>query len=141
MTAWLPAAAAGHGDVSLTTEPWVARSRSRETTYPADLTDPAEVAAHVAEMASALTSEVVLDGRLVTHVAVKVRFKPFFTYLRSMKLREGATTDPSVVSAAALVVLEKFVLDRPVRLLGVRVDLLLPGVGDGEGAVGAAGGD
>ena len=92
-------------------------------------------------MASALTSEVVLDGRLVTHVAVKVRFKPFFTHLRSMKLREGATADPSEVSAAALRVLGKIVLDRPVRLLGVRVDLLLPGVGDGQGGVGAAGGD
>jgi DNA polymerase IV len=141
MTAWLPAAAAGHGDVSLSTEPWVARSKSRETTYPSDITDVDLVAAQVSEMASALTSEVVADGRLVTHVAVKVRFKPFFTYLRSMKLRDGATADPSVVSAAALLVLDLFVLDRPVRLLGVRVDLLLPGVGDGEGAVGAAGGD
>jgi DNA polymerase-4 len=141
MTAWLPAAAAGHGDVSLTTEPWVARSKSRETTFPTDLTDPSLVASHVAELAAGLTSEVALDGRLVTHVAVKVRFAPFFTHLRSMKLREGATADPTVVSAAALVVLGKLVLDRPVRLLGVRVDLLLPGVGDGEGAVGAAGGD
>jgi DNA polymerase-4 len=92
-------------------------------------------------MARGLTREVVADGRLVTHVAVKVRVKPFFTYLRSMKLRNGATADPSVVSAAALVVLGKISVDRPVRLLGVRVDLLLPGVGDGEGAVGAAGGD
>ena len=143
MTEWLPSAAAGHGDVSLTTEPWVARSKSRETTFPEDITDSSTISSLVAEMASALTSEVVLDGRLVTHVAVKVRFKPFFTYLRSMKLRDGATADPSVVSAAAVVVLGKIALDRPVRLIGVRVDLSpdLPGVGDGDGGVGAAGGD
>lgn len=126
MTAWLPLAAAGHGDTSLATEPWVARSKSRETTYPSDISGVDFIASEVASMAADLTSEVVADGRLVTHVAVKVRFKPFFTYLRSMKLREGATADPSVVSAAALVVLEKFTFDRPVRLLGVRVDLLLP---------------
>jgi DNA polymerase-4 len=141
LSSWLPLAAAGHGDTALATEPWVARSRSRETTYPSDISDVGLVASEVASMASALTSEVVLDGRLVTHVAVKVRFKPFFTHLRSMKLREGATADPSVVSAAALRVLGKIVLDRPVRLLGVRVDLLLPGVGDGQGGVGATGGD
>jgi DNA polymerase-4 len=140
-TAWLPSAAAGHGDVSLATAPWVARSKSRETTFPDDITDPSAVASHVSAMASSLVADVVADGRLVTHVAVKVRFKPFFTHLRSMKLREGATADPRVVSAAALVVLGKITLDRPVRLVGVRVDLLLPGVGDGEGGVGAAGGD
>jgi DNA polymerase IV len=126
MAEWLPAAAAGHGDTSLATEPWVARSRSHETTYPADLTDPAEVADLVSDMAAEVTREVVADGRLVTHVAVKVRFKPFFTYLRSMKLRGGATADPAVVSAAARLVLGKIPLDRPVRLLGVRVVLDLP---------------
>jgi DNA polymerase-4 len=40
-----------------------------------------------------------------------------------MKLRGGPTTDPAEVSAAALTVLGKIELDRPVRLLGVRVDL------------------
>jgi DNA polymerase-4 len=126
MTAWLPSAAAGHGDTSLATEPWVARSRSRETTYPDDITDPALVASLASSMAFELAGDVIGDGRLVTHVAVKVRFKPFFTHLRSMKLRDGPTADPSVVSAAALVVLQKITLDRPVRLIGVRVDLLLP---------------
>ena len=94
MTAWLPAAAAGRGDVVLVTEPWVARSRSRETTFPTDITDPALIASHVVDMARGLTREVVADGRLVTHVAVKVRFKPFFTYLRSMKLRDRGDRRP-----------------------------------------------
>lgn len=126
MTSWLPMAALGHGEVELATEPWVARSRSHETTYPADITDPAVVSSLVADMALSLAREVVLDGRLITHVAVKVRFKPFFTHLRSMKLRGGATADPAEVSAAALLVLGKISLDRPVRLIGVRVVLDLP---------------
>lgn len=40
-----------------------------------------------------------------------------------MKLRAGPTTDLDVIERAALAVLEKFRLDRPVRLLGVRADL------------------
>jgi DNA polymerase-4 len=125
MTAWLPAAARGEGDTDLVTEPWVARSRSRETTYETDVADPAEVARLLDAMARDLGRAVVADGRRVTHVAVKVRFKPFFTTIRSMKLRGGATTDLSTIADAALVVLTKIDLNRPVRLLGVRVDLEL----------------
>jgi DNA polymerase-4 len=41
-------------------------------------------------------------------------------------LREGPTTDTEVVAAQALAVLGRFEIDRPVRLLGVRVMLELP---------------
>ena len=58
-----------------------------------------------------------------------------------MKRREGATAAPSVVSAAAVVVLGKIALDRPVRLVGLRAELAaaanrycLPG----PGGIGAA---
>jgi DNA polymerase-4 len=122
-TAWLPAAARGEGDTNLATEPWVARSRSRETTFEVDVADPAEVARRLDELARQLGRDVVADGRRVTHVAVKVRFRSFFTTIRSMKLRAGPTMDPHVVAEAAGSVLAKIDLNRPVRLLGVRVDL------------------
>ena len=64
------------------------------------------------------------EGRRVTHVAVKVRTATFFTRTKISKLDEP-TTDPEVVAARALVVLGRFPLDRPVRLLGVRVVLEL----------------
>jgi DNA polymerase-4 len=40
-----------------------------------------------------------------------------------MKLRGGPTADVAEIERAAVVVLDKFDLDRPVRLLGVRADL------------------
>ncbi|GAA4734011.1 DNA polymerase IV [Phytohabitans rumicis] len=123
--AWLLVLARGLGDTEIVTEPWIARSRSRETTYPRDLTDREEIAAGVAVLARELGAEIVGAGRRVTHVAVKVRFASFYTPTRVMKLRDGPTTDVAVIERAALIVLEKFRLDRPVRLLGVRVDLAM----------------
>lgn len=123
MGAWLAELARGGGDTSIVTEPWVARSRSRETTFPRDLTDREQVAERVAALARELGADVVADGRRVTHVAVKVRFASFYTPVRVMKLRGGPTTDLDTIERAALAVLDKFRLDRPVRLLGVRADL------------------
>ena len=42
-----------------------------------------------------------------------------------MKLRGGPTADVSEIERAAVLVLDKFELNRPVRLLGVRADLEL----------------
>jgi len=132
LTAWLPVLANGGGDTDLVTEPWVARSRSREVTFEIDVVDPAQVASDLDGMARELARDVVAEGRRVTHVAVKVRYRSFFTPIRSMKLRGGPTTDPDVIAAAAATVLAKLDLDRPVRLLGVRVDLELPEPGTGD---------
>jgi DNA polymerase-4 len=106
-------------------EPRVPRGRSREVTYEHDLTDPAAIAAEVRRMAGELTREMAAEGRLVTRVAVKVRTSTFFTRTKIAKLPEP-TTDPAVVERGAIGVLEKFELDRPVRLLGVRVELDRP---------------
>jgi len=65
---------------------------------------------------------VVAEGRVVTHVHVKVRTASFFTRLKSSKLPEP-TTDPAVVAERALVVLDRFEPARRIRLLGVRVML------------------
>jgi DNA polymerase IV len=123
---WLPFLARGGGETTIVTEPWIARSRGHEVTFEADVADPAEVAARLSGLARDLCREVVAEGRRITHVAVKVRYRSFFTPIRSMKLRGGPTTDPAVVDAAALTVLGKIDLDRPIRLLGVRVDLEMP---------------
>jgi DNA polymerase-4 len=67
------------------------------------------------------------EGRAVVRVAVKLRTATFFTRTKIMKLPQQPTTDPVVVADAASVVLSRFPLDRPVRLLGVRVELDTPG--------------
>lgn len=117
----------GGDDSPIVDEPWVARSRSREETFVRDLSDPAEVAAAVEGLAREVTASVVAEGRRITHVAVKVRTASFFTRTKIAKLGDGPTTDADVVAARALAVLGRFELDRPVRLLGVRVMLELPG--------------
>lgn len=107
-------------------EPWVPRSRSRETTYRRDITDPAEVRIEVARLAREVTASVVAEGRTVTHVHVKVRTATFFTRSKSSKLAE-ATVDGDVVAERALVVLDRFEPAPSIRLLGVRVMLAPPG--------------
>jgi DNA polymerase-4 len=123
---WLGALGNGRGSTTITDEPWVARSKSRETTYPADLFERSTIDAQVAMMAEQLTREVTADGRIVHRVAVKVRSSSFYTRTKISKLR-APSTDPATVAAAALAVLNRFELDRPVRLLGVRVELDPPG--------------
>jgi DNA polymerase IV len=117
--------ARGGGSRTITTEPWLARSKSRQVTFPSDLTDAAVIADHVAAMTRELTAEVSSDGRLVTHVGVTVRTRSFFTQVKTGKLPE-ITSDPDIVEAGARQVLARFEITRPVRLLGVRLDLLTP---------------
>jgi DNA polymerase-4 len=112
----------GGGDEPIVDEPWVARSRSHEQTFEYDVAAPDEIEAHVVRMARAVTGEVVAAGRVVTHVAVKLRTSTFFTRTKIGKLPE-ATTDPDAVAAHARVVLARFELGRPLRLIGVRVML------------------
>ncbi len=105
--------------------PHVPRSRSREDTFEHDLTAPDEIRAQVARLAEEVTASVVAEGRRVTHVAVKVRTATFFTRSKIRKLPEP-TTDATEVVRASLDVLDRFELFRPVRLLGVRVELERP---------------
>jgi DNA polymerase IV len=122
---WLLLLAKGGGDTGVSAEPWVPRSRSHVVTFPRDLTDRAEMEAAVTRLARQALDEVVAAGRIVTRVAVTVRTATFFTRTKIRKLDEP-TTDRDAVTAAALRVLELFELDRPVRLLGVRLELAMP---------------
>ena len=117
--------AKGGGDSDVSTEPWVPRSRSHVVTFAEDLTDRAEMAAAVVELARRTLAEIVEQGRTVIRVAVTVRTSTFFTRTKIRKLATPGT-DESVVLDAALSVLGRFELDRPVRLLGVRLELAMP---------------
>jgi DNA polymerase-4 len=122
---WLLLLAKGGGDTVVSAEPWVPRSRSHVVTFPRDLTDRAEMDAAVTQLARQALDDVVGAGRIVTRVAVTVRTATFFTRTKIRKLDEP-TTDRDAVVAAALHVLDLFELDRPVRLLGVRLELAMP---------------
>jgi DNA polymerase-4 len=122
---WLKLLGLGGGDAKVVDEPHVPRGRSREVTFEHDLTDPADMDAHVARLAVEVAESVVAEDRTITHVSVKVRTATFFTRTKISKLPEP-TTDPDVVAQMARSVLHRFELDRPVRLLGVRVVLEQP---------------
>lgn len=122
---WLVVVASGGGDTEVVTEPWVARSRSKEVTFDRDLTERTEIEQQLTALAQALGADVAAAGRRVIRVGVKVRTSSFFTQTREAKLPDGPTTDPDVIAHMALTVLAKFELTRPVRLLGVRADLQL----------------
>jgi DNA polymerase-4 len=114
--------ARGGASRTIATEEWVPRSRSKQVTYPSDLTDPVEIADQVALLTRDVCQEVFAEGRLATHVAVVVRTATFFTRVKTSKLSEP-TREAAVVEAGARAVLQRFDITRPVRLLGVRVIL------------------
>jgi DNA polymerase IV len=122
---WLLLLAKGGGDAEVSAEPWVPRSRSHVVTFPRDLTDRAEMDSAITELAQRALNDVVEAGRIVTRVAVTVRTATFYTRTKIRKLA-APSTDGDVIVAAALRVLDLFELDRPVRLLGVRLELEMP---------------
>jgi DNA polymerase-4 len=105
--------------------PWVARAHGRETTYQADLTTPEEVRAALAELAERVVEDVRKEDRPVQRVHLKVRFAPFFTFTRIRKLAEP-TYDVGVISATAYDLYLALDDPRPVRLLGVRGEMVAP---------------
>ena len=119
---WLLLLAKGGGDESVSAQPWIPRSRSHVVTFPRDLTDRAEMDAALVDLARRALADVVAQSRVVTRVAVTVRTSTFFTRTKIRKLDEPST-DTGVIVAAACRVLDLFDLDRPVRLLGVRLEL------------------
>lgn len=117
--------AKGGGDTEVSSQPWVPRSRSHVVTFANDLTDRAEMDRAVTDLAARTLTEIVTEGRTVTRVAVTVRTSTFFTRTKIRKLAEPGT-DPATITAQALALLDDFELDRPVRLLGVRLELEMP---------------
>ncbi|MCV7379410.1 DNA polymerase IV [Mycobacterium alsense] len=122
---WLLLLAKGGGDSDVSAEPWVPRSRSHVVTFPRDLTDRAEMDAAVTQLARQALDDVLAGGRIVTRVAVTVRTATFYTRTKIRKL-PAPTTDAGAITDAALRLLDLFDLDRPVRLLGVRLELAMP---------------
>ncbi len=121
MGPWYRALAFGAGTSEVSDEPYVPRSRSRETTFQQNVTDRSELDEHLVVLARRVAQDVSDEGRPVVRVAVKVRFAPFFTHTRSIGLA-APTSDADEIERGALAALDRFDHGRPVRLLGVRVE-------------------
>jgi DNA polymerase IV len=117
----------GEGSAEVSGEPWIARSRSRETTYQQDITSWAEVTEEVLRIARQVAADLTDEPRPVVRVAVKIRYVPFFTYTRSRVVRPPApATDLAAIEGAALAALDRLEDRRAVRLIGVRAELEPP---------------
>ena len=118
---WLVQTANGLGSAEVSAEPYVPRSRSRETTFQHNLEDWGQVREEVLRLAALVTRDVEAEERPAVRIVVKVRHAPFFTSTHRHTLA-SPTSDPVVISEAALAALDKFTDRRPVRLLGVRAE-------------------
>jgi DNA polymerase-4 len=118
---WLVETADGLGPSEVSAEPWVPRSRSRETTFQRNIDDWAQVREEVLRLADQVTRDVDAEQRPAVRIVVKVRHAPFFTSTHGHKLAEP-TSDQAVIRQAALAALDMFTDRRPVRLLGVRAE-------------------
>ncbi|TIC85900.1 DNA polymerase IV [Nocardioides sp. GY 10113] len=108
--------------------PWVPRGHGREETFQTDLTDWDEVAAQVRRIARLVAADIRAEGRPAVRVELKLRYVPFFTITRSHQL-PAPTPDADVLAEEAAALLDRVERDRPVRLLGVRLQMAPPAEG------------
>ena len=115
--------AASHSPVDAT--PWVPRAHGREETYQQDLDDWDRVAEELRTLARRVVLDIDREGRPAARVGIKVRYRPFITVSRSLTL-PAPTNDPEALADAAVSLLDRVERDRPVRLLGVRLEMTEP---------------
>ncbi|SDU59881.1 DNA polymerase IV [Gordonia westfalica] len=120
---WLYVLCRGGGDSTITAEPWLARSHSKSRTFATDISEPSEMRAAAAELLRELLDQVVAEDRVPFRVAVTVRTTTFYTRTKSRKL-PAPSLDFDQLEAVVADLLTRFDIDRPVRLLGVRLDLV-----------------
>lgn len=104
--------------------PWVPRAHGHEETFQRDLEWP-EVPDAVRALAAKALASIDAEGRPAMRVHLKVRYRNFFTLTRSRKLPEPSR-DLQVVADAAVALLDRVEQDKPVRLVGVRLEMVPP---------------
>jgi DNA polymerase-4 len=105
--------------------PWVPRAHGREETYQEDLEEWDRVADEVRALTRRVLVDIDREGRPAARVGLKVRYRPFLTVSRSLTLPEP-TSDLATLEAAAVSLLDRVEQGRPVRLLGVRLEMTEP---------------
>jgi DNA polymerase-4 len=102
---------------------WEPRSMSRETTFQRDVGNWQTIATNLAELTKEVVAALKGENCLAKTVTVKVRFQDFQTLSRSLTLATGSYSETEI-RKAAFACLKRFVLDRPIRLIGVRLSHL-----------------
>jgi len=125
MGPWYHRIGRGVSDSPVSAEPWVPRAHGRETTFQIDLDDWDRVAEEVRALTRRVVEDIDREGRPAARVGLKLRYRPFITITRSLTLPQ-ATNDPATLAEAAVSLLDRVEHDRPVRLLGVRLEMVEP---------------
>ncbi len=124
MGPWFHRLGRGADSSPVSDEPWVPRAHGREETYQRDLEWP-EIPAALRELTARVVADIDREGRPAARVHIKVRYPNFFTVTRVRTLKE-ASNDPVALGEVAVGLLERVEQDRPVRLLGVRLEMVPP---------------
>ncbi|MCF8612041.1 DNA polymerase IV [Gordonia sp. HY285] len=119
---WLYVLCRGGGDDAIATAPWIAKSHSRSRTYPRDLTDREEVRDAAADLTREVLAHAVAEQRLPFRVGLTVRTSTFYTRTKVRRLAEPTVEYAEIIPVVDSLV-DAFELDRPVRLLAVRLEL------------------
>lgn len=125
MGPWFGRLGRGEDPSPVNAEPYVARGHGREETFQTDVEDWAQVAEEVRRLTRRVVEDIHREGRPAIRVGIKVRYRNFFTLTRIHKLAEP-TSDPEVLAAEAVALLDRVEQDKPVRLLGVRLEMVEP---------------
>jgi len=97
-----------------------AKSRSVESTFDRDVTDPRRMEEILERQAERLAGELRERGLAGRTIGIKVRLDDWTTVTRVQTV-DAATADPALIAATARRLLRAYAPPRPVRLLGVRV--------------------
>jgi DNA polymerase-4 len=122
---WLRRLATGEDRTPVSAEPYVPKGQSRERTFQQNLVEREQIHDELRRLTAELLEDMREETRQASRVIVKVRFAPFVTGTHGVRV-EPPTLAPDAIERAALEALGRFDLDRPVRLLGVRVELTPP---------------
>ncbi len=132
---WLWEAAHGRDDRPVVTAQEI-KSISRETTFERDLhprRDREALTGILVDLCQRLGGDLERKGRRGRTIGIKLRYDTFQTVTRDHTLDEP-TADPKAILDAARSCLRRVPLDRPLRLLGVRIGSLeRPDAGPAQG--------
>ena len=124
MGLWYRQLGRGDGTSVVDDTPWVARGHGRETTFPHDIVEPDRIEQAALELFDQVLADVRAEDRPVVGVGLKVRYAPFTTKTFTRKI--ATTADRDEIFAGTMALLAKIEPDRPLRLLGVRLEMEMP---------------
>ncbi|HEY3246962.1 MAG TPA: DNA polymerase IV [bacterium] len=111
---------------------WEPKSMSRETTYQWDTRLRDTIIKTIESLSDAVADDLRRDGYAGRTITVKIRYRDFKTHTRALTLPEP-TGAADRIHQTAISLLDRFAMDRPVRLVGVRLsNLTKAGTANGE---------